>query len=113
MTMPDRSPKSASDGPGRGMRPQLARESLIAELGRIVGRSHVLTAERDTRRFTRGGYQIETARRTELALRPPAGASGCWAAPMFLRTSSHLLPLMRERNQPPEVDLTGRSVARL
>ena len=31
-----------------------ARETLIAELGRIVGPAHVLTAESDTRRFTRG-----------------------------------------------------------
>ena len=30
------------------------RAELIAELRRIVGASHVLTAERDTRRFTRG-----------------------------------------------------------
>jgi D-lactate dehydrogenase len=30
------------------------REALIAELGRIVGPTHVLTAERDTRGFTRG-----------------------------------------------------------
>jgi D-lactate dehydrogenase len=30
------------------------REQLLAELGRIVGRRHVLTAARDTRRFTRG-----------------------------------------------------------
>lgn len=31
-----------------------SRETLLAELGRIVGPRHVLTAERDTRRFTRG-----------------------------------------------------------
>ncbi|WP_111430602.1 D-lactate dehydrogenase [Rhodobacteraceae bacterium DSL-40] len=30
------------------------RDVLVAELRRIVGASHVLTAERDTRRFTRG-----------------------------------------------------------
>ena len=30
------------------------REQLIAELGRIVGSGHVLTAERDTRGYTRG-----------------------------------------------------------
>ena len=30
------------------------REELIAELGRIVGPAHVLTAARETRRFTRG-----------------------------------------------------------
>ena len=30
------------------------REQLIAELGRIVGPGHVLTAERDTRGYTRG-----------------------------------------------------------
>jgi D-lactate dehydrogenase len=30
------------------------RDTLLADLGRIVGRRHVLTAARDTRRFTRG-----------------------------------------------------------
>jgi D-lactate dehydrogenase len=32
----------------------VARDALIAELGRIVGAGHVLTAERLTRRFTKG-----------------------------------------------------------
>ena len=32
----------------------VSRDDLIAELGRIVGSSHVLTAERETRAFTRG-----------------------------------------------------------
>ena len=30
------------------------REKLIADLARIVGAGHVLTAERDTRGYTRG-----------------------------------------------------------
>ena len=30
------------------------RDTLLADLGQIVGRRRVLTAARDTRRFTRG-----------------------------------------------------------
>jgi len=55
MTIPDQSPVAVpQDGTDPRDRPTGSRASLVAELGTIVGSSHVLTAERQTRGYTRG-----------------------------------------------------------
>ena len=55
MTTHDHAPVPAPGLPAANREaPALSRKDLVAELGRIVGAGHVLTSERDTRRYTRG-----------------------------------------------------------
>ena len=54
MTKADRSPAPARYGPAPDTESKVARGALLAELGRLVGPSQVLTSARQVRGYTRG-----------------------------------------------------------